>query len=153
MNRNLLIFGLLLIVLGIGFDFYLLSFFGLLLLIPAALSPSRTAGRQPQTPTRPAPTQEPRRIIPLKPKPEAQPTPLEVKDAPLSPQLANVQTFQPGSSYPAYSPALFPNSIFPPVSSMGSSQPMEPEAATKPAQRDELVEAGAIIALLRILLG
>ncbi|MDE1852178.1 MAG: hypothetical protein KGI38_00325 [Thaumarchaeota archaeon] len=143
MNRNLLIFSLFLFFIGIAFGEYLVVFFGLLLLIPALLAPSRG-------PSRPVPVssrQEVRRITPP-PKPQS------AVAAPTQPTRSQpiVMPAAPSKSL-SYSPALFPTSMFPSLSMSGDlPQPSGGGPARAQAERDELVEAGAILALLRLLL-
>ena len=142
MNRGLLIFALLLVFLGIGFGLYLLSIFGLLLLIPALLSAPR-----PSTP--PAPIQakqETRRIVPPAAKrPETAPS----AATPMAMATTPVPT-QPQS----YAPALFPTTMFPSLSQAAiQPQPRGVPASEKPAAQDELLEAGAILLLLRLISG
>lgn len=148
MNRNLLIFSLLLVFLGFGLGLYLLSFFGLLLLIPSLLSPSRL-------PARPSPApvpsrQQPRRIAPPPvQQPVVTPAPQPVPEAtrPMAPPM-------PLKSTPTYAGALFPNPILPALSPTGASAVLPKETAEKkPAERDELVEMGAVLALLKLVLG
>ncbi len=142
LKRNLLVFALFLVLLGIGSSFYLLSLFGLLMLIPALLSSSRP-------PLRPAPPparQETRRITP----PPLQQPAVALSQVPpktvfVTPTPIQTQT---------YSPSLFPKSIFPSNVQVGTSpQPVHESAAPKPAERDELLEIGTILALLRLALG
>jgi len=142
MNRGLLIFALLLVFLGIGFGLYLLSFFGLLLLIPALLSTPR-----PSSP--PAPTQakqETRRIAPPAAKqPETAPQ--------TASQMAMAATPFPVQQQ-SYSPPLFPTPMFPSLSQTAiQPQPRGVPASEKPATQDELLEAGAILLLLRLISG
>jgi len=142
LNRNLFVFAILLVILGIGFNIYLLSLFGLLLLIPAVLVTSRP-------PVRPAPVppkQEVRRI-----------TSPPVQRAEVIPPTPPPRSMMP-ATLPAqpqtYSPALFPTSMFPSISQVGTQpQPPREAAPAKPSERDELVEAGAILVLLRLLSG
>lgn len=66
----------------------------------------------------------------------------------MTPSQQQTGTFQP------YSPALFPNSIFPSLSSYVNVPPQQAEAAAKkPSERDELIETGAMLALMKLLLG
>jgi hypothetical protein len=147
LNRNLLVVALFLVLLGLGSNTYLVSFFGLLLLIPALLSSPRPRQRPVpsavyQRPRRIAPQQmPPPRVSPPSPQPQPQP------QATATPPAAPTQT-------PAYSPALLPNSMFPPIfPSVYIPKPTSGASAEKAAERDELVEAGAILALLRLFLG
>ena len=147
MNRNLLVFALLLIFAGFFVGYDLIAFFGVLLLIPALLSPTRI-------PTRPTPTSsapQPRRIAPPPPKqPEA------AMQAPQAAPMAAAMgspSYQPQSM--GYAAPLFPTSMFPSLSGMTGTQlppPKEPEHG-KPREQDELLEVGALLVLLRILSG
>jgi hypothetical protein len=150
MNRNLLLFALFLAVLGIGFDFYLLTFFGLLLLIPAALIPSKPPARTPQPPKQVARRTGPPQSSQSMAKEQA-PQPMS-QYVPQS--MAAMAPAQYSSSYQSYSPALFPNSMFPSLSMSGSATPQpQGEPAKKQPERDQLVEAGAILAILKLMLG
>ncbi|MDG6902282.1 MAG: hypothetical protein JRM80_10035 [Nitrososphaerota archaeon] len=131
------------IVLGVGFNFYLLSLFGVFMLIPAVTSRSRQAPK-PSGPTR----QEPVRVSPKPQPPEtppvSQPMPKQSVPVPISPQPA---------SDISYSPSLFPKSMFPPMSLMGDLPQPPTGAEAKQSGRDEVVETGAMLALLRLILG
>ncbi|HYB07537.1 MAG TPA: hypothetical protein VEB87_05220 [Nitrososphaerales archaeon] len=146
MNRGLLIFALLLVFLGIGFGLYLLSVFGLLLLIPALLSAPR-----PSTPPAPTqPKQETRRIVPrAAERPETAHPPALTP----APSMAMATTPVPAQTQ-SYAPALFPTSMFPSLSQTAiQPQPQNVPASEKPAAQDELLEAGAILLLLRLISG
>jgi Na+-transporting methylmalonyl-CoA/oxaloacetate decarboxylase gamma subunit len=147
LNRNLVLFAFFLIVLGVGLDFYLISFFGLLVLIPAFMAPSRTAPRPVPAPAKP----EVRRIgPPPKPRPTAEQAQPEVQPQTTTTLPASQQL---GPAL-AYSPALFPNSLFPPMSLSGSpAAPPAELAAKKTPERDELVEAGALLAFFKLFFG
>jgi hypothetical protein len=155
MNRNLLLFALFLAVLGVVFGFYLITFFGLLLLIPAALIPSRAPARTPQPPKQAARRTPPPQGLQSMAKEQA---PQSMSSQPvsqsMSPQpMAAMSSVPYSSSYQSYSPALFPSSMFPSLSMSGSAQPQpQGELAKKQAERDELVEVGAMLALLKLLL-
>ena len=143
MNRNLVYFSFFLVLIGVGFGFYLLSFLGLLLLIPALLSPSRLPAPRPQQPRQP-----PRRIIPQAPQP--QPSASMESATPTAYASASVayssQQMQPSS-------ALFPTTMFPSLSQMGTSpaEPSQPPAKNEP--KDDLVEVGTILVLLKLVFG
>ena len=142
MNKNLVIFGAFLIVLGAGFGYYLISLFGLLILIPALMAPSRPVSRLPTSAK-----EEPRRIAP-----KPQPMPAQVQPPASQPAVA-VPISEP-SPYVSYSLALFPNSMFPSLSLSATAQPQPAsEAPAKAAERDELIETGALLALLRLFVG
>ncbi|MDG7008905.1 MAG: hypothetical protein JRN06_11855 [Nitrososphaerota archaeon] len=146
MNRNLLLFAIFLIVLGAGFNFYPLSLFGLIMLIPALMAPSRPVPRPTGAPTR----QEVRRIAPP-PRPE--PTPVQPKPAAVPQASVMMSPTQQPSPYTSYSPALFPSAIFPSLSPSVAAPPQSTVAAQKPAERDELLETGAVLALVRLIFG
>jgi len=146
MNRNLVVFSLLLILVGLAFGLYVISFFGLLILIPAFAS-------SPRPPPRPAstqPRQQPRRIIPpSQPAPQPQP---EQAAPPVQPK--QMVSASPATQPQSYAPALFPSSMFPALSGMGSTLPAAKEApAPKSEGRDELVEVGTMLALLKLVFG
>jgi hypothetical protein len=140
MNRNFLIFGAFLILLGFGTGYYFLAFFGFLLLVGAFRSgASRPAPRLP-TP----PREERRRIIPPPPKTEEHPH-----------STPAVASLVPPSSPPTpnYTPSLFPNSMFPAMAGPSPQVHTSDKASANQGSRDELVEVGSILALLRLALG
>jgi Na+-transporting methylmalonyl-CoA/oxaloacetate decarboxylase gamma subunit len=144
-NRNLAGLALLLILLGIGVGLYLLAFIGLLILIPALLAPSKVPSRPVPIPAK----QETRRIAPplLQKQPESN---IKVSQQ----QGAMVVPVQSSTSTPTYSPALFPTSIFPSMSQVTKyGQPPTPTNPPKSEERDELLEIGAILAILKIAFG
>ena len=143
-----MIFAVFLVVIGIGSGFYLLTFFGLLVLIPVLLSPSRPTTRPQPPSTQTRPREQPRRIAPPPVQPYATATPPEQPAAALSPIPP------PSAPSTAYSGALFPTSMFPPMSQMGTIPPQVKEGSPKkPEERDELVEVGTILALLKLAFG
>jgi hypothetical protein len=146
-NRNLLVFSILLIVAGISFGIYLVSVLGFFLLFPALLTTPKP--RQYRTP--PSRTQEqPRRIAPRPPSvmeilPQPQ-TPAAAVTVPLTPTPVVSQT--------PYTPALFPKSIFPTLSLMPpTGQQVQPSKEQAPAPRDELLEVGTLVAVLKLFFG
>jgi hypothetical protein len=146
LNRNLLLFSLFLVVVGAVFDFYIVSLFGVLLLVPALLQPSRTRA----SPAPGQPRQDVRRVTPAKPQSGAQPAQMAPQPSASEPPPQQLNASQ---SY-SYSPALFPRAIFPSLSLQGS--PMQQTALPpegRPAERDDLIEAGVILALARLILG
>jgi hypothetical protein len=151
MNRNLFGFGLLIILVGIGSGFYLLSLIGLVIMIPALLAPSKIPTR-PSPGTRQSPgtvRRETRRIIPPPVTRQPEPTPSQPQH-----QLAIPTTAAPQMSTPTFSQPLFPNSIFPSLSLV--SGPVHPQGSSTPvksSERDEVLEIGAILAFLRIAFG
>ena len=159
MNRNLLVFSLFIIVAGLAFGLYIISFFGLLLLIPALVAPTRPPTRNaPTQPTQPQPQPWGRVIPPRSRSPPPIPSPRTERVAPPAPAMASTTTsYLPPSPPPAqpisYAPALFPSPLLPPMSIASSPQPAKPPQETKPEGRDELVEAGALLAILKLILG
>lgn len=143
MNRNLLIFGFFLVLLGVAFNFYLISLFGVLMLIPALMSPRRVPAR-PGTAPKP---DLPKRVMPIVKPPQAESAPPAAGPQPV------LEVVSVSSAYLGYSPSLFPNSIFVPM--MASQYPAQPPPVEpkKSSERDELIEAGAMLALLKIFLG
>ncbi|MDG6949414.1 MAG: hypothetical protein JRM77_06165 [Nitrososphaerota archaeon] len=148
MNRNLLVFGLFLIIAGVFTSFYLLSVFGFLMVIPALLGssrppPLRGPGQQ---------NEASRRVMPQ----TAQPPPTDGQKSPpaqVKPMAAMAPLPSPQSQQLSYSPALFPTTLLPSLSlSMAAPQPPE-QVSKSQAKDDELVEMGAILALARLLLG
>ena len=143
LNRSLLVFAILLVLLGFGSNFYLLSLFGVLLLIPAFLSSSRPPkmGRTPVSTK-----QETRRIAP---------PPIQHYEAAapsVSPRAVNeIPSTTPSSTF---APALFPTSMFPFLSqTVYRPEPTRETAEEKVNQRDDVLEIGTILALLRLALG
>jgi hypothetical protein len=167
MNRNLLVFSLFIIVAGLAFGLYIISFFGLLLFIPALAAPSRPPARN--TPPRPAQgqpqTQPWGRVIPRRsspaPPPPPTPSPMTEPVAPPAPPMASMATSYsvplPSPAQPvSYTPALFPSPLIPPMSAMGTApqpQPAKSSQETRHDGRDELVEVGAILAILKLVFG
>lgn len=155
MNRNLLLFAFFLIVLGVGFGFYLLSILGVIMIIPGLLAPTRPV----QRPAPPAPTkQETRRIIPVA-KPASPQTGTELASQGTQMSLGTqmypaTQTpvARSPNETPGFSPALFPNPILPYLSISGTNPIQPAPSPQKAGERDELVEAGGIIVLLKLLL-
>jgi len=158
MNRSLLIFSLLVIFAGLALGLYIISFFGLLLLLPALATPSRPAQKPPPQPAQqPLPRRVTPRSTPPSPPPPA-PTPMA---EPVSPPPASmgsmVTSYSASSTSPAqqasYSPALFPGPLLPSMSVVGSApQPAKPHEA-RHEERDELVEVGAVLAILKLVFG
>jgi hypothetical protein len=142
LNRTLLTFAGLLILLGLGFGIYVVSLFGLLLIFPALIAGSRP-------PTRPAPQparEEPRRIAP---PPYSQPQ----VAVPQTPPMAAPQT-PPAMQSLTYSPALFPTPLLSTLAPMASPPPSVKERQDgKPEERDELVEVGTILVFLKLFFG
>lgn len=144
MNRGLAVFAFFLIVLGAGSGFYPVSVLGVLLLIPAFLAPTRRPLPRPQTST-----PERRRTAPAPsailagttPQPKQEIPRVQMPPAPTEAQRA------------ATIPALFPTAIFPSMfPGVPTQQAREPKpAGEKPESRDELLELGALVAILRLI--
>jgi len=147
MNRSLVFFSLFLIVVGAFFGLYLVSFFGLLMLIPAFLAASKPLPRPRPSP----PSQAPRRISPP-PETKAE-TPAQAPSQP-GDQSKMMPLSVPeygGSTGLSYSPPLFPTPML--LTSMPSAVPSPPrpkEPGMKEGSRDELVEVVALLALLKL---
>ena len=153
MNRNLLVFSLFLIILGAVSGVYLVSLFGIILLIPSALPSARQSSRNPPQPTQTKrlPTWNAAKRMPADegPVPSAQPD-----SQPAQPPEPMVAPMPGPSSMQTYSPALFPGSIFPPVYNLSVQTPLPagPEAK-KTSERDDLVEVGTLLVFLKLFLG
>ncbi|MDG6900230.1 MAG: hypothetical protein JRM91_04315 [Nitrososphaerota archaeon] len=148
MNRNLLIFGLFLIIAGIFAGFYLLSVFGFLMVIPALLASSRPSPRPPPEPAREAS----RRIMQ-----SAQPQPALSRE-PTAVQASTAAALTPPppsqSQQLSYSPPLFPTVLLPSLSiSIGVPQTPSEQAPKTQTREDDVLEMGAVLALARLLLG
>ena len=143
MNRNLLVFSLLLFLLGIGLGAYILSFLGLLLLIPSLFS----SARPPVQRAPPQPTQQPKRVAPRAP-------PQTPATAPHHPQETYLAGLESPPQQQAYSSAVFPTVMLPSLFPMAApAQPVREMARGKMEERDELVEVGAILAMLKLVFG
>jgi len=60
----------------------------------------------------------------------------------------------PSQQSPTYSSALFPTSMLPPISQLGTmALPTKEMTQRKPEERDELVEIGTILVLLKLAFG
>jgi len=162
MNRNLLVFSLFIIAAGLAFGLYIITFFGLLLLIPALAAPSRPPARNaPQQPAKQQP-QPWGRVIPPRPSPlPSAPTPSH-RNEPTAPQMQPMATMATSYVTPSpsptqivsHTPALFPLPLLPAMSVMGSApQPAKSPQETRNEGRDELVEVGALLAVLKIIFG
>jgi hypothetical protein len=156
MNRSLLVFSIILILLGIGFD-YLISLFGLFLLFPALLSSPRP--RPQGTPT--GSGQQAPRPGPAMDTTPAMDTVLETAPAwgavstPVAPvAVAPASTLPPPPSQPSFSAPLFPTSIFPTLSQqMPAAQALKEPRSEPPASRDEVLELGGLLALVKLIFG
>ncbi len=147
MNRNLLIFSILLIAIGVVSGYYYVSVLGFFLLLPSLISSTRRQGPVP-IPKRGAPP--PRRILP-----PARTTELIAPPEPAKPTATLVPATPPTPTV-NYSPPLFPTVIFPsfnPPTSSVQPQQVAPPQQQQPGQRDELLEIGAIVAIVKLALG
>jgi len=162
MNRSLLIFSLLIIFAGLALGLYIITFFGLLLLIPALAAPSRPPARN--APPQPAQTQSGSRVTPRRSSPpplSSTPSPMSEPVVPpsSSPHMASIATSYsvplPSPAQPvSYAPALFPTVMLPSLSNTGSApQPVKPLQEAKHEGPDELVEVGALLAILKLVFG
>ncbi len=147
MNRNLLIFSILLIAIGVVSGYYYVSVLGFFLLFPSLISSPRRQGPVP-IPKRSAPP--PRRVSP--------PAPTTELFAPPEPAKPTATLVPPAPPKPTanYSPPLFPTVIFPSFNQPTPSvqpQQVAPAQQQQPGQRDDLLELGAIVAILKLALG
>ena len=156
MNRNLLVFSLFLIILGAVSGVYLVSLFGIILLIPSALPSARQSSRNPPQPTQPTQTKRLPTWSAAKRMPaDEEPVPSAQTDSQPAPPPEPVVAPMPGpSSMQTYSPALFPGSIFPPVYNPSVQTPLPAGTeAKKTSERDDLVEVGTLVVFLKLFLG
>jgi len=172
MNRNLLIFSIIMILAGLTISPYILLI-GLFLLFPALLVPSNPPPQRPP----PSQGQQPVRRHAPQPAPTYEPSSAPALQTAQAPQqmvpAAPIPTTQ--ISGMSYSPPLFPTSMFP---SSSQSTPMSmfpsttlfsstgqlqretpgPQAARgahaeSREPKDELLELGALLALLKLAFG
>ena len=115
-------------------------------IVPPVPCPPRSLPPSPAPSPRSRKVPQPGGSHPPKPQPTSylQPAPVKAPAAASS----NIPTAMPQG----YSPALFPNPMFPSLSMMGSPPPAPPPEA-KPAERDEILEMGAMLALVKLLAG
>lgn|GEM_PF-606764 len=161
MNRSLLVFSILLILLGLSFSVYIISILGFFLLFPALLSSPRP---RPQG----APTGSGQQAPEPAPVMETAPEPAPVMEtisehAPVWGTLSTPtasRTVAPTSmpplppSQPLFSAPLFPTSIFPSASQqMPTAQALKETKSEAPAPRDEVLELGALLALMKLIFG
>ena len=150
-NRNLLVFAIFLVLVGAGTTFYFLSALGAILLI-ASLIP----GPRGSSPPRPSQTQTPppRRIMPSIPKPVERSAPSTPVQSPPVSYQPTIQALNSTTSL-SYSPALFPTSMFPNLTLQASMPAAVAEKPTQkqPVEKDEILEVGTILALLKLALG
>jgi len=160
LNRNLFVFSLLLVLAGIAVGFYLISFIGFILMIPSLLSPSRPPAGPPartgSAPPQTQPRQIPRRVSPPQVPQQQQVTPTTPAKAEVAmPPLYSASSPSPmASSMASYSSALFPSPILPALSQITPvPRPTKEKEQQNQGERDELVEVGTMLALLKLILG
>lgn len=167
MNRSLLVFSILLILLGLSLGAYIISILGFFLLFPALLSTPRT--RPPSVPTgsgqqapEPAPVMEPAAVAETAPEPA--PAMGTISDrvpgwgtlsTPVAPRTVAPTPMPPlPPSQPSFSAPLFPTSIFPSTSQqMPTAQALKGTRGESPAPRDEVLELGGLLALMKLIFG
>jgi hypothetical protein len=146
----LLAFAMVLILLG-GFTSILVSIFGFLLLFPALFAPSKK-------PLPKQPYSEP--VVRRTGGPRWSPSPLQPAESeavqPPSPAAAAEVPHLAMSAESSSSSALFPNTMFPALSlatpaTVGT--PTGEATPSRPEPRDELLEFGVLLAVLRMLSG
>ncbi len=156
MNRSLLIFSILLILLGVGIGELVISIFGIFLLFPALLSSPRPrpqgtpTGSGPQAPE-PAPVMEtaPTMEAGLEAAPawgriSTSVTPATVAPVSMPPLLP---------SQPSFSAPLFPAVMFPSLSQqVQAAQALKEPKKEALASRDDVLELGALLALVKLVL-
>jgi len=161
MNRSLLVFSILLIVLGLGFGEYIISILGFFLLFPALLSSPRP--RPPGAPTGPG-QQAPEPAPVMEKAPEPAPVMETISErapvwgtlsTPVAPRTVAPASMSPlPPSQPIFSAPLFPTSIFPSASQqMPTAQALKETRSESPASRDEVLELGALLALMKLVFG
>jgi len=147
LNRALVYVSLFLILVGIGLGIYLVSFLGVLLLIPALLSPTNLPKPRPPTSTQ---SQPPRRIIPPAP---AQPAASAPESQPMTTVSMTSTPMYTPTQYQGYSGPLFSATMFPSLSTMGTPQPTPGPPPPTNQGKEDLLEVVAILAVLRLLSG
>jgi hypothetical protein len=151
MNRGLLVFSILLILLGFGLDAYLIAFFGFFLLFPALLTSPRP---RPQRPPTSSGQQAPEPAPAMETTPEPAPS-WGTVSAPVAPPTVAAASIPPSPiSQPSFSAPLFPTSIFPIASQqMPTTQALKETKSGSPGSRDEVLELGAILTLMKLIFG
>lgn len=150
-NRNLLLFSLLLVLLGYLSGYTVLVAFGILLFIPALFIPSRT--KPPAPPTGKQGASQPRRVQPA--------TNLDTPSPVQSTEAVAVVVQQAIASRIAYSPdvavsaPLFPGPMFPSLTPVmgqysGTTAKVEKVEERRGESRDELLELVALVALFKL---
>jgi len=154
LNKELLAFAVIVIFGGIFLDIGLITLFGVFLLIPALLTTPKQASKVPVS--KPPP---PRRITPLPGSQPSQPAKTEYIQAgatqsPAPGPMPTTMYAASGASMSSgmiYTPALFPNSMFPSFSAPVTYRPQVPEHKEgRATETDELLEFGLLIAVLRL---
>lgn len=161
LNKSLVAFAALLIIGGVYVGLNIVIVLGVFLLIPGLLttpkkqspvpvskSQQRQQGPQPRRTSRP-PTQVAKTSYS---EPAAMQAPAQASvSVPVPVTVPSVSQMSTGL---AYSPSLFPTSIFPSLSLPPTYRQQSPETKEgKPAQRDELIELGVLVAVLRLVFG
>jgi len=165
-NRSLLIFGLLMLLLAVATGVSIIALVGVFLLLTSFVLPSSPP---PTVPNRPVGKPAPRRISP---KPAEQPVPASPQTsatqmgmtsssaphsvaAPATPPPVAGPQMQPSlPTQPTFTPPLFPTSMFP--SSSMYQQPPQAPGENRPGRhesKDEVLELGALVALLKLVFG
>jgi len=143
-NRGLLVLSVLLIILGIGSGLYFASLFGFILLFPAIL-PGRPRSNPIPVKTQPIPRRiaPPPQMLKVSSTPPSAPTPAYAPSTPLQ--------LQTGAA--TFAPPLFPTNIFPTLSLSPPTAEAKTSAPEQKNDRDDLLEFGAILAIIRLALG
>ena len=156
MNKSLLAFAVIIIFGGIFLGIPILAVFGAILLLPALLTTPKEASK---VPVSKAPSPQPRRITAAPASQPSQSVKMEYSGPgaaqPQAPAPMPTTMYAPSagsmSSGVIYSPALFPNSMFPSFSAPASYRPQLPEHKEgRVSETDELLEFGLLIAVLRL---
>jgi len=156
LNKSVVYLSIFLIIVGLAFNFYLISLLGLLFLLPGLAAPSRPPVRPPPTTSKPPP----RRVIPQQPyqqpsqQPAQQATNVTSNQPVQAAQPMPMVASPPPPQTQGYSAALFPTQMFPTLNPM--IQPVQSTKETSAAKqegKDELLEVGTMLALLKLILG
>ncbi|QQG48042.1 MAG: hypothetical protein HY247_04540 [archaeon] len=146
MNRGLLFFSILVVLAGIGSKSIFVAFFGVFLAVVSLIPSRRFTSKLPPVGTRVGP-----RTVQRATPPTSQ---TSTEPDPAAALLAAVSASSASKSNPTYTPALFPGPIFPSLSLQGQPTQNPPaKTSAQPAEKDEVLEVGAILALARVLLG
>lgn len=143
--RGLLYFSALLIFLGVYGGAYPVSIIGVLLLIPSLMATSR----RPPTKQQPPVVQEFRRVVPRQPTMS-----METRPAPSTVLETSPPTPAPFEHQESYTGALFPTAIFPTLSQSPISRlPADASKQGPQGTKDEVLEVGTIVAIMKLVLG